>query len=106
MAVAVLVRRFGQLHEDPALIARWQSWLGPLLTWLTPRRRRSLLALGALYMAVRQPLREMFPGVDLRAPGGPVAGVIVVLGCFAAVVSVYVTASRFASLPAVIRVPW
>ena len=31
MAVAVLVRRFGQLHEDPALIARWQSWLGPLL---------------------------------------------------------------------------
>ncbi|HEX7213340.1 MAG TPA: hypothetical protein VF578_03945 [Methylomirabilota bacterium] len=103
MTVAVLVRRFGQLHEDPALIARWQSWLGPLLTWLTPRRRRSLLALGALYVAVRQPLREMVPGVDLRAPGGPVAGAIVVLGCFAAVAAVFVAASRFASLPAVLR---
>jgi hypothetical protein len=103
MAVALLVRRFGQLHEDPAVIARWQAWLGPLLAWLTPRRRRSLLALGALYMVVRQPLHEMVPAVDLRSPGGPLAGALVVLGCFAAVVAVYVAASRFPSLPALVR---
>ena len=78
MAVALLVRRVGQLHEDPAVVARWRTWMGPLLAWLTPRRRRSLLALAALYMAVRQPLREMFPAVDLRSPNGPEAGVWVI----------------------------
>ncbi|HEU4439987.1 MAG TPA: hypothetical protein VFT36_12110 [Methylomirabilota bacterium] len=103
MAVALLVRRVGQLHEDPAVVARWRAWLGPLLAWLTPRRRRSLLALAALYMVVSQPLREMFPAVDLRSPNGPAAATIVVLACLVAVVAVYLAALRFASLPAAVR---
>ena len=103
MAVGLLVRRLGQLHEDPAVVARWQAWLGPALAWLTPRRRRSLLALGALYVAVRQPLREMAPAVRLSDPDGPAAAALVVLGCFVAVVAVYAAASRFAGLPTAVR---
>ena len=103
MPVGLLVRRLGQLHEDPAVVARWQAWMGPALARLTPRRRRSLLALGALYVAVRQPLREMVPGVGLAEPDGPVAAALIVLGCFLAVVAVYAAASRFASLPAAVR---
>jgi hypothetical protein len=96
-------RRLRQLHEDPAVVARWQAWTGPLLSRLTPRRRRALLALGALYVVVRRPLKEMAPAVDVRAPGGPLVGALVVLLCLVLVAAVYVAARRFASLPAVVR---
>jgi hypothetical protein len=96
-------RRLGQLHEDPAVVARWQAWTGPLLSRLTPPRRRALLALGALYVVVRRPLKEMAPAVDVRAPAGPLVGALVVLLCLVVVAAVYLAARRFASLPAVVR---
>jgi hypothetical protein len=96
-------RRLRQLHEDPAVIARWQAWTGPLLSRLTPPRRRALLALGALYVVVRRPLKEMAPAVDVRAPAGPLAGALVVLLCLVVVAAVYLAARRFASLPATVR---
>jgi hypothetical protein len=102
-AAASLARRLGQLHEEPVVIARWRAIAGPLLRWMTPPRRRTLLGLAAVYYAVRRPLREMFPGVDVHAPDGATAAAIVVLGCFAAVIGVFVAARRFAALPAVVR---
>ncbi len=96
-------RRLTQLHEDPAVVARWQAWTGPLLSRLTPRRRRALLALGALYVVVRRPLKEMAPAVDVRAPAGPLAAALIVLLCLVVVVAVYLAARRFASLPAIVR---
>jgi len=96
-------RRLRQLHEHPAIVARWQAWTGPLLSRLTPPRRRALLALGALYMVVRRPLKEMAPAVDVRAPAGPLAGALVVLLCLVMVAAVYLAARRFASLPAMVR---
>jgi hypothetical protein len=96
-------RRLRQLHEDPAVVARWQAWTGPLLSRLTPPRRRALLALGALYVVVRRPLKEMAPAVDVRAPVGPLAGALIVLLCLVIVVAVYLAAQRFASLPAMVR---
>ncbi len=96
-------RRLGQLHEDPAVVARWQAWTGPLLSRLTPPRRRALLALGALYVVVRRPLKEMAPAVDVRAPAGPLAGALVVLLCLVVVAAVYLAARHFASLPAPVR---
>jgi hypothetical protein len=96
-------RQLGQLHEHPAVVARWQAWTGPLLSRLTPPRRRALLALGALYVVVRRPLKEMAPAVDVRAPAGPLVGALVVLLCFVVVATVYLAARRFASLPAVVR---
>ena len=96
-------RGLSQLHEHPAVIARWRAWTGPLLSRLTPPRRRALLALGALYVIVRRPIREMAPAVDARAPVDPLAGALVVLLCLVAVGAVYLAARRFASLPAVVR---
>jgi len=96
-------RRLAQLHEHPAVVARWQAWVGPLLSRLTPRRRRALLALGALYVVVRRPLKEMAPAVDVRSPAGPLAGALIVLLCLVMVGAVYLAARRFASLPAMVR---
>lgn len=96
-------RGLSQLHEHPAVIARWRAWTGPLLSRLTPSRRRALLALGALYVIVQRPLREMSPAVQVGAPAGPLAGALVVVLCLVVVAAVYVAARRFASLPAVVR---
>ncbi len=102
-SVPRLWRRLGQLHEEPAVVARWQTWTGPLLGWLTPRRRRALLALAALVIVVRRPLREMTPAVDLKSSGGPAAAALVVATCFLVVVAVYFAARRFSALPAAVR---
>jgi len=102
-AVGRSVRWLGQLHENSVVVARWQAWTGALLSRLTPPRRRALLALGALFVVVRRPLKEMAPAVDVRAPAGPLAAALVVLLCLAVVTAVYLAARRFASLPAVVR---
>ncbi|MGH7299760.1 MAG: hypothetical protein ACREJE_05030, partial [Candidatus Rokuibacteriota bacterium] len=101
--LAAAVRRLGQFHEDPAAIAGWQAWTRPLLTRFTPGRRRALLALAALYVAIKRPLKDMAPAVDLRSPGGPLAAAVVILLCLAVVTAAYVAARRFPSLPAAVR---
>ena len=45
--------RFRHLHKEPAMIAAWLRLFGPLLRQLTPSRRRLLLCLGAIYMAIK-----------------------------------------------------
>lgn len=101
--LAETARRLRHLHEDPAVVARWQAWTRPLLTRLTPGRRRAVLALGALYVVVKRPLKEIAPAVDLQSPGAPAAAAVVVLICLAAVCAVYLAARRFPSLPASVR---
>jgi hypothetical protein len=101
--VAGLLRWLGQLHEHPAAIAGWQAWTRPVLAWLTPGRRRALLAVAALEMVVNRPLREMAPAVRLSMAGGLAAATIVIVACFAFVCAAYAVARRFPSLPAVVR---
>ena len=48
------VRHF---HRNPTIIAAWRTWLGPLLRWLTPGRRRLLLGMAALVIVVRRSSR-------------------------------------------------
>ena len=43
-----------QFHEDPRVIAFWQAHLSGLLAWLTPSRRRAILAAGALWVLLRE----------------------------------------------------
>lgn len=43
-----------QFHENPKVIAGWQDRLGPLLDWLTPARRRAILAVLALYICFKE----------------------------------------------------
>ena len=98
------VARLRSFHEDPAVIARWQAWTGPLLTrFFAPGRRRALLALAALWVVVKRPLREAAPAIELRSANGPTAAAVVVLLCLAAVVVMFLVAWRFPALPAVVR---
>ena len=96
-------RRLRNFHEDPAVIARWQAWTGPLLSRLTPPRRRALLALAALWVVIKRPLRELAPAIELRSPNGPTAVALVILLCLTIVVVMYLVARRFPALPAVVR---
>ena len=101
--MSAAARRLRNFHEDPAAIARWQRWTGPLLTRLTPPRRRALLALAALWVVIKRPLKELAPAIELRGPNGPTAAAIVILLCLAIAVTMYVVARRFPTLPAAVR---
>ena len=96
-------RRLRNFHEDPAVVARWQAWTAPLLTRLTPPRRRALLALAALWVVIKRPLKELAPAIELRGPNGPTAAAMVILLCLAIVVTMYVVARRFPALPVAVR---
>jgi len=99
--LAAAARRLGSLHEHPAVVARWLAWTRPLLSRLTPGRRRALLALAALYVVARRPLRDMGTVVDPRS--APLVAAAVILLCLAVVVAVYAAARHFPALPAVVR---
>jgi hypothetical protein len=99
--VGAAARRLGGWHEHPAVVARWLHWTGPLLRQLTPARRRALLALAALYVVVRRPLREMTAALEPRDAPGVAAAVILL--ALALVAATYLAARRFPALPAAIR---
>lgn len=54
---AVTLDRLRHLHKEPAIIEVWLRLFGPILRWLTPSRRRLLLCLGAVYMAIKYAYR-------------------------------------------------
>jgi len=101
--LAALARRLRQFHEDPAVIARWQAWARPVLSRLTPGRRRAVLALAALYAVAWRPLKEMKQNGMLGGPNAYPAATGAALLCVAFVCLVYLAARRFPSLPAVVR---
>jgi hypothetical protein len=101
VTLAAAARRLGSLHEDPRVVTRWLAWTRPALVRLTPPRRRALLALAALYVVVRRPLRDMAPALDPRA--APALAAVVILLCLATAGALYLAARRFAALPAVVR---
>lgn len=99
------VGRLGGMHEDPAILARWRAWAGPVLRRLTPARRRLILLLGAIVVAVDHPLEDV---ADVRAwwpgggPGAAGAAVVVVL-LSGFLVLAWMAARRFAQWPAFAR---
>lgn len=101
--LAGLARRLPQLHEDPAVIARWQAWTRPVLSRMTPGRRRAVLALAALYAVGWRPLNEVKRSGLLQGPDAPLAAAAMVLVCFAVVIAVYLAACRFPALPAAVQ---
>ncbi len=46
-----------QFHENAAVIAWWLKYTGSALSWFTPFRRRAILAGGALWVAIREPVK-------------------------------------------------
>src|SRR5262245_58450632 len=96
-------RDFVRFHQQPQFITLWCRWFRVGLNWLTPERRRLLLGLGALVIAVRHPLKELR---DI-APwfGKPDAlGAVLVLAFFAGYVALcYHAARSFSTLPKFIQ---
>lgn len=102
-AIVAASRRVLQLHEDEAVVAWWVARARPLLAWLTPSRRRRLLALAALFLAVRRPLRELDPLLAVTTAAGALAGAANVLLLLGLLYALYVAAREFQALPGLVR---
>jgi hypothetical protein len=93
-----------QFHENPRIIAWWQARLGPVLDWLTPVRRRTILALLSVYVCFKElklSIREA--SVPLVLPQGMVELLLVVVLLLALSWLVFRLAVSFARLPAWVR---
>jgi hypothetical protein len=99
----VSINRLTQFHEDPVVIAWWQARLGTALTWCTPGRRRTALAIAAVVAGVIRPVREMGRADDLPVPSDWLGLASLVLALFAILWLVYQAAAHFRSLPASVR---
>jgi hypothetical protein len=102
-AAGAWLRRVAQLHEDERVVAWWRARAGPALAWLTPARRRALLALGALYVGVSWPMRELRGAGAVHGPGSPLAVALVVLALFGLLWVCHRAAAAFASMPPAVR---
>lgn len=91
-----------QFHENPQVIAWWQARLHILLTWLTPFRRRLILAVGAAWVCLREVQKEM---ASSAYPGqGDAIGIVLVVAMLLGLSwLVYRAAIAYASLPALVR---
>lgn len=91
-------------HTDIRVIALWRACFGPLLRRLTPGRRRLLLGLGALVVAVRRPAWMMRSNGETLGLDVEPATVLFVAGLmFSFAAACYFVATRFDSLPSFVR---
>ena len=92
------------LHKEPRVIAGWLGVFGPVLRWLVPSRRRLLLALGAVYIALKYSLRTVGQAENLLG-GTPLlieaAVLFVILVAF--VFLCWLAAKNFTALPPFVR---
>lgn len=93
-----------QFHENPKIISLWLSLTGPLLRWLTPSRRRLLLAMGAVCIALKRPVRELVK-VHSWSEISPdvISSFLVAAVIFGFLWLCYRTALKFSSLPSFLR---
>ena len=96
--------RLRHLHKEPPIIEAWLGLFGPILRWLTPSRRRLLLCLAALYIAVKYSLRTLARlGNSLGSAPNLAYAFPLVIVLFAFVFLGWFAAKNFASLPLFVR---
>lgn len=96
-------RHLLQFHENPAVVAWWCTRLGRPLDWLTPARRRAILAVAAGLAGILYPLTTLRGGKDWQQALDGLAISLVVLVLFGFLWLVYRAAAAFAALPAPVR---
>jgi hypothetical protein len=97
-------RRLVQFHENPKIISLWLGLTGPLLRWLTPSRRRLILAIAAVWTGLKRPVRALVKaGAWSEVTPEIISSFLVVAVIFAFFWLCYRTASKFSSLPSFIR---
>ena len=102
-AFPILTGRVVSWHEDAAIIAWWRTRWGAGLRWLTPARRRVLLATAAGLVGISQLVRVTASVEDLPSSMDIVASAVAVTAACAFLGVVFAAAAHFAALPAVIR---
>jgi hypothetical protein len=103
MGSLMALGQIGQFHENPAVIAWWRARAARALEWLTPARRRTILALGAVWIGFKEPLESMSRSHSpLQLPGG-VGSFLVVALLFALLWLCFQAASNFKALPGFVR---
>ena len=91
-------------HRQPKAIAWWIRHLGPVLDWLQPARRRSLLVAGAVIVAVARPVMDLQKaGSRFGFEPGMLEALLVVLLLAAWLWVWYRAARQFRSLPAIMQ---
>lgn len=97
------INRLSQFHENPAVIAWWRARMGWMLNWLTPSRRRAILAFAAVCAGIIEPLVSLTKNQELPLPSDVLGVVLVILALFGILYLTYRAAAGFASLPTVVR---
>ena len=96
--------RLLQFHKDFRVISGWLALAGPMLRWLTPARRRTILIAGALWIALKSPLKKMTKShVWSEVPPDVISVIVVTIIIFAFLWFCYRVALKFASMPSFIR---
>lgn len=93
-----------QFHENPRVIAWWQAQFGPVLDWLTPVRRRMILAVLAVYACfkeIRKAVRDVSLPLDL--PQTTTEQFLVVLILLVLSWLIFRVAANFPRLPGLAR---
>lgn len=91
-----------QFHEDPRVIVWWQTKMGGMLRWLTPFRRRAILAVGGLWVCIRESL-ESFGPADVPVPADRLGPLLVVVALLGMTWLFYRAATEFSRLPQFVR---
>ncbi|WAC08172.1 MAG: hypothetical protein OS130_02955 [Thermodesulfobacteriota bacterium] len=96
--------RLLQFHENSKVISGWLALAGPALKWLTPARRRTILIAGALWIALKRPLKQMTKAhVWSEVPPDLITAIVVTIIIFAFLWFCYWLALKFTSMPSFIR---
>lgn len=96
--------RLSQFHENPKVIGWWQARFGKALDWLTPLRRRSILAVLAVYVCfkeINKVCRDATVPLDL--PQTTAELILVVMLLLGLSWLVFRVAANFGRLPAPLR---
>ena len=97
------INRLSQFHENPAVIAWWRARMGRALNWLTPYRRRAILAVAAVCAGIIEPLDSLSKNEGLPLPSDGIGAAIVILALFGILYLTYRAAAGFVSLPTAVR---
>ena len=90
-------------HENPAVLAWWNTRFEPALSYMTPVRRRLFLAAAAVVVAIRKPLGIMEDATVAGVPEDALARIGVIVGLLGILWLVYRVAIAFSRLPEIIR---
>jgi len=92
-----------QFHENPVVIAWWCARFGKVLAWLTPSRRRTILAIASIIVGIKIPLKYLDKAEGFAVPTDGLGAVLMILAIFGVLWLLYRAAAGFASLPGMIR---